>query len=615
VISRQDLRYVRALGSFVRPYWVALAAASLVSVFTATLTTIQPLVLAPAIDLINRSGAAPAASWSALTLDNVGPTLLALLGRSAAGTWGVIATVIGAYVGLVAVTSAIGFANQLLLTNVRIRIFRSIQERVYQHVLTLSMSHFVRQRTGDLASRLMNDAFEASQGVDALVRGLFQAVLQLAVYGVLLLRTDAWLTLGVLAVFALHLGITRVLRAGIRRLVVDQFDLFARLTSFVHEVVLSIRVVKSFGAERFEVARFVDTARKLERVFLKGGIFKYIENPLREVADAVGLGVVLLLAVAALSAGRLSVAGLVLFVVLARQALQPVSQVGATLLSFQAVLGASRRLLDLLDVRPSVIDGPRTAAPLRDAIRLERVSFAYEPGRPVIHDVSLDVPRGEMLAIVGPSGTGKSTLADLAVRLYDPTEGRVTYDGVDVREFTQESYRRNFGVVSQECLLFNATVRENIVYGRPVDESAMRRAARIAHADDFIGRLPDGYDTVVGDRGIRLSGGQRQRIAIARAIYGTPDVLILDEATSALDTESERQVQAALDEIVRDVTAIVIAHRLSTVVRADRIVVLVEGRIEAIGSHDELLVRSPIYRRLCDAQFGEAYSSHGGQVR
>jgi subfamily B ATP-binding cassette protein MsbA len=262
--------------------------------------------------------------------------------------------------------------------------------------------------------------------------------------------------------------------------------------------------------------------------------------------------------------------------------------------------------VELLEVRPSVTDGSRVAAPLREAIRLERVSFAYEPGLDVLHAMSLEIRKGEMVALVGPSGAGKSTVADLVARLYDPTEGRVTYDGVDAREFTQESYRGNFGVVSQECLLFNGTVRENIIYGRPADEALLRRAAQIAHAGEFIDKLPTGYDTIVGDRGIRLSGGQRQRIAVARAVYGMPAVLVLDEATSALDSESERYVQEAIDRIVKEITVLVIAHRLSTVTRADRIVVMSEGRVVASGTHDVLLATSALYRRLCDAQFHDA---------
>jgi ABC-type multidrug transport system fused ATPase/permease subunit len=226
------------------------------------------------------------------------------------------------------------------------------------------------------------------------------------------------------------------------------------------------------------------------------------------------------------------------------------------------------------------------------------VSFAHESGRPVLTDVSLEVRRGETVAIVGPSGSGKTTLADLVLRLFDVGAGAIRYDGVDIRDFTQASYRGHFGVVAQEALLFNASVRDNVAFHRPVDPEALAHALWAANAEEFVRELPQGLDTLLGDRGVRLSGGQRQRIAIARAIYARPSLLVLDEATSALDSDAEREVQKAIDRIGRETTIIVIAHRLSTIVHADRIVVLNRGRIEAVGPHPYVLEASPTYRRL-----------------
>ena len=607
MIRREDLGHLGLLyARFARPYVPTLLAAGLLSMIAACLATMQPLVLAPAIDSALGTHTPPAASWGGITLNNVGATLLGWAGSGPlSGTWGAVAVVVAVYVGVVLLTNVIAFGNLLLVNWIKTSLFRDMQSAVYRHLLGLSMSYFVRQRTGDLASRLINDAYQTAHVIDSVVRGLVQGGAQLAVYAFLLMHTDAWLTIGVLAVFAMHLAITRGLLDRIRRLVVDQFDLFAELTSLVQEAVQSIRVVKSFGAERFEHVRFMDRAHRLAGVFLKGGIFKYAETPLRDVADALGLGLVLLMAFAALRSERLSVAGLVLFVVLVRQALVPVSQVDASVLSLQSVIGSSTRLVDVLTTSPAVPDGVRDTAPLRDAIRLHDVRFAYQPGADVIRGVTLEIRRGEMVALVGPSGAGKSTLADLVVRLYDPTGGRVTYDGVDIREFRQESYRRHFGVVSQECLLFNATLAENITYGRPLDSAAVRRAARIGHVDEFTSGLRHGYDTVVGDRGVRLSGGQRQRVAIARAVYARPAVLVLDEATSSLDSESEQQVQTAIEELAKDVTVLVIAHRLSTVVKADKIIVMSEGKVDAVGAHHELIETCALYRRLCEAQFHE----------
>jgi len=238
------------------------------------------------------------------------------------------------------------------------------------------------------------------------------------------------------------------------------------------------------------------------------------------------------------------------------------------------------------------------------------VHFHHEPQKPTLHGVDLVIKKGEKVALVGPSGAGKSTLADLLLRFYDPLEGVITIDGRDLRTLRQESYRRLFGVVSQEALLFNATIRENIAYGREgVTDAEIERAARIANADGFIRELPEGYVTMVGDRGIRLSAGQRQRVAIARAIVRRPAILMLDEATSALDSESERLVQQAIDRVIRDATSVVIAHRLSTVLHADQIVVLNDKRVEAMGRHAELLERSETYARLYRLQFTEAVTS------
>jgi subfamily B ATP-binding cassette protein MsbA len=272
----------------------------------------------------------------------------------------------------------------------------------------------------------------------------------------------------------------------------------------------------------------------------------------------------------------------------------------------QTTLAASSRVIQLLALSPEVRDGAGTIGSFEDRIAVRDVSFSYGD-EPVLEQVNLEIRKGEVVALVGPSGVGKSTLADLILRLYDPVQGVITIDGRDLRTLRQDSYRKLFGVVSQEALLFNATIRDNVTYGREgIAEAEVVRAARVANAHDFVMEFPQGYDTVVGDRGIRLSGGQRQRVAIARAVAGHPPILVLDEATSSLDSESERLVQQAIERAIQGATSLIVAHRLSTVLHADKIVVLGRGRIEAVGRHAELLASSETYSRLYRLQFAEA---------
>ena len=585
-------------------YRGALVGLVAVSTAAAIVTSLQPLVLAPTMDAVFRSPAPAARTLREIDLNNAGQTILQFLGMADHGRVALVVTTVVLYAGFALVAAALQYFAGFLSNWIRLSAYRTLLNALFRHLLSLPMSYFVRQKTGDVVSRFAQDAVQTSTSADLFLRQGLQSFLQVLVYGVLLLRTAPLLAGATLGLSLTHLWITRLLGAMLRGRTTAYFDGAAALSTRVQESMLGIRVIKSFAAEAFEATRFAaraDDAFARSREYWKS---KYSEAPLRAVADAIAVGVVLLLAFRSMETGSLTPAGLVLFVFLARQTIAPASLFAQSLLGLQEARGSAHRLLDILETRPSLLDGREDAPPFRDAIRLDAVSFAYQDGRPVLRDVDLAIRRGEVVAIVGPSGAGKSTLADLVLRLYDPSTGRVTLDGRDVREFRQVSYRSLFGVVSQEALLFNGTVEENITYGRPVADSAdIAAAARIANAAEFIERLPDGYRTLVGDRGIRLSGGQRQRIAIARAIYGQPQVLVLDEATSALDAESERLVQQAIDQVLQRRTALVIAHRLSTVVNADKIVLLRDGVIEAVGTHQELLASNAAYRRLAALQF------------
>src|SRR5438132_1805814 len=421
-----------------------------------------------------------------------------------------------------------------------------------------------------------------------------------------MVRTSPMLVGAAVGAVLLHYGLSRFVRGPIRQFAIDQFSAFADLAARFQEAILSIRVVKSFGAEGFELARLGQVLQRVVHVNVKFGVYKHVPEPARVIVNYVVEAALLLLAAWELLAGRLGTPAFFLFLYVGRAAMTQLSMLGAAYTSMHSTLAASSRIDELFRIAPALTDGAGTITAFCDRIVLRDVSFNYG-GEPVLSGVSFEIKKAEVVALVGPSGAGKSTLADLVLRLYDPLKGSISIDGRDLRTLQQTSYRRLFGVVSQEALLFNATIRENIAYGRDeISEADVLRAAQIAHAEDFIMALPDGYDTMVGDRGIRLSGGQRQRVAIARAIVANPQILILDEATSSLDSEAERLVQQAIDRVIERTTSIVIAHRLSTVMRADKIVVLNRGSVEAVGRHAEIPATNETYARL--------YRLHSPQV-
>ena len=477
---------------------------------------------------------------------------------------------------------------------------------LFRHLLDLSLGFFHRRKTGELVARLDADTRAATQGLEAVVSTVLTAPVLVTFYGYLLVRTSPKLVVAALGAVALHYGVTRGVRGPIRRLATDQFSAFAELVARLQETIAGIRVVKSFAAERFEIERLRAAIRDVLRVNVRFGAYKHAEEPARSLVGYIVEAGLILLAAWELLAGRLGAPTFFLFLYVGRAVMVQVSHLGSAYTQMQSILAAATRVADLFAVAPEVRDGPDTVARFEDRITLEDVAFDYGDER-VLEGVSLDIGKGEIVALVGPSGVGKSTLADLVLRLYDPMRGAIRIDGRDVRTLRQESYRRLFGVVPQDPLLFNATIRDNIAYGRDgLTEADIVRATRIANAHEFVTGFPGGYDTIVGERGVRLSGGQRQRIAIARAIAARPAILVLDEATSSLDSESERLVQQAIDRVIQDATSIVIAHRLSTVLHADKIVVMSRGTIEAVGRHADLLVANATYARLYRFQFNEA---------
>jgi subfamily B ATP-binding cassette protein MsbA len=487
------------------------------------------------------------------------------------------------------------------------RIERDMRDEVFGRLERLPLAYFTQTKTGQLIARVLTDTRETKRIISfALADALRHSVTTVAYLGVMIaLSWRLTLLAAVLAPILVVVlrPILRKLRAGFRVVYDEQGDLL----SILQETVSGIRLVKAYGAEEHEERRFRDTSDRFASGMIRTEAVRELASPLSEVLSAVVALVLLWIgANLVLGSGTMGPEQFLTFITVALSLISPVKALAAFPARAQSALAAADRFFEVVDAEPEPVgpEGDRELEGFERSIRYEDVTFAYEEGRPVLERIDFEVEKGDVVALVGPSGAGKSTLVDLLPRFMDPDVGRITLDGSDLREFTLDSVRARMGIVSQETVIFHDTVRSNIAYGAPeTDDETVWRAARAANADAFVEELPRGLDTLLGDRGVRLSGGQRQRIGIARAILRDPPILILDEATSNLDTESERLIQRALDHLLEGRTVFVIAHRLSTVQGADRILVLEGGRLVERGTHEELYERGGLYRRLYELQF------------
>jgi subfamily B ATP-binding cassette protein MsbA len=471
------------------------------------------------------------------------------------------------------------------------------------------MDFFARKRSGEIISVLMNDVGVLNMSTVNSISQLWRETTTVTIYLAILVMISAKLTVMAILIASIGAFFVRASTSYLRRYAQRMQAAQADYTTTLQESLQGIRIVKGMGLESIMSARFAAQTAQYVRSSLKNTRVIALVPPVNELFGIAAIVAVFYVGGIALGNGEITPSNLMRFLFLLFGLMQPISIIVNVVTTMQRGLVAANNVLAILDQVPAVQSGDKVVSTFTSNIAIDHVTFAYERDT-VLKDVSFALPRGQTVALVGASGSGKSTILDLLLRFYDPSAGTIRIDGTDIRDISTDAYRRMFGTVSQETVLFNDTVTRNIALGEATPDIArVEQVARIAHAHEFITAMPEGYQTTIGDRGIKLSGGQRQRLAIARALYRDPDILLFDEATSALDTSSERIVQEAINDVLAGRTAVVVAHRLSTIINADIILVFDQGHIVERGTHTELLAAQGTYAKLYDLQFGTDHAS------
>lgn len=579
----------------------------LAMVLVAILSAVSIGAIQPILDLIlSPADAPPFITLPKGLQDRLGPLVNSLTWIREADKLTVVAGLGGILLVLVILKSALMYVHKFIMNYVSEHVMMDVRDDLYAVVHTLSLGFFSRRPTGEIMARLTLDVNLVGDTVTIALSHALREPFYILSFGALLFLLH-W-QLALLTLLVIPVTFIPIAKFGkkIRYRGLQVQERRAELNTILQEALTGIRIVKAFVAEEYERLRFSRKNRESFRASVRIARLDALSSPVLEVLGGIGVVGIVILGSFLVLRQILTLGELLAFVGALISTFQPIKRLGGLNNAFQRSMAGVKRVFELMDTRPDLLEAPGAVPlpPVRGAVAFRAVSFAYDGGTPVLRKVSFEVRPGELVAIVGSSGAGKSTLVDLIPRFYDPTDGRVEVDGVDVRTVTLRSLRAQIGIVTQETILFDDTVHNNIAYGQgDVPRERVQEAARIAHAAEFVERLPQGYETLIGERGVRLSGGEKQRLAIARAILRDPPILILDEATSALDAESERLVQDALDRVMKGRTTFVIAHRLSTIVRADRILVLEHGEIVETGTHHQLLEARGVYHRLYQKQF------------
>lgn len=583
-VPEVDIKLVRLI-AYLRPYIPRLLLAITALVFSAGLSLVFPAVI---------GGVGPVPGLLDTVLNEQSIDLLN--------------TITIALLGVFLLRSFTTFIETYNLNYIGERLVVDIRKQLYAQLQAKSLKFYADRRVGELVSRISSDVTVMRTAMTNNLTTLLQQILILTGSVVIMFLINFRLSLFILVIIPIIAVVVVTFGYYLRRVSTEVQDEIAGATVVAEEVMQNIREVKSFVREPFEIARYDGAIDRAFKAAVKLLRIRSLFGPIGAFFGFGGLSLIVWFGGREVIAERLTTGELVAFLIYGLSVAGSFGALIGLYSSFQEALGAMKRVFQLMDLEPDIQDSENalTLDNVQGRIRFEDVSFSYDNRVQVLENINLDIDSGEIVALVGPSGAGKSTMFNLIPRFYDVTDGKILVDGYNVRDITQASLRSQIGIVPQETLLFGGTIRENILYGRlDASHEEIVSAAKAANAHDFISEMPDGYDTVVGERGIKLSGGQRQRVAIARAILKDPRILLLDEATSSLDNESEHLVQEALARLMQNRTTIIIAHRLSTIRVASRIAVLNEGQIVELGTHDELMELDGLYAKLYEMQFRE----------